>query len=130
MVKVLVGNMANHEPWWAEWWSAIAALFWCATTVYMGGLKVFPGFSPLLQVAPQWFWYMFGFAAPIGQIWALRSDRRNTRFWLCFAMAWWWSFVWFAVAANGIQVPSLIFYGVFALINLNSILRLRPKWTR
>lgn len=118
-------RMTDHEPWWAEWWSALAALVWCAATLLTGGMAHQPGFRWPLAVAPEWAWYASSVALPLGQLWALRRDEREARWWLCCFMAWWWSFIGLAVASTGIMVPSLGFYLVFAGINVNSVVRLR-----
>ncbi len=124
-MRVLFRRMVDHEPWWAEWWAAVAALAWCAAVVNMGGMGQYPGFAFPLQVAPEWVWYAVCVFVPLAQLWALRRDERRARFWACFLMAWWWTFVGLAVVTRGVAVPSLTFYLVFAGMNLNSVLRLR-----
>lgn len=128
MVRVLIRRMVDHEPWWAEWWSAVAAIGWCLFVLARtDGLASYEGFRMMLAVAPPWAWYASSLALPAGQLWALRRDGRRARWWLAFAMAWWWTFVGLGVAMHGIVVPSLWFYIVFAGMNLNSVYRLRPK---
>ena len=126
-MRVLIGRMAVHEPWWAEWWAAVAALVWCGAVTVMGGMRQYPGFAFPLEVAPEWVWYGVCVLVPMAQLWALREDERGVRFWACFFMSWWWSFVGLAVLSKGVAVPSLVFYLIFAGMNLNSVLRLRPK---
>lgn len=127
MPSLFFRRMADHEPWWAEWWAAMAALAWLIAVVAMGGMNQYTGFAWPLQVAPEWVWYAVCGAVPLIQFWALRQDERRARFWACFLMAWWWTFVGLAVAIGGIDVPSLILYPLCAGMNLNSVLRLRLK---
>ena len=126
-MRVLFRRMVDHEPWWAEWWAAVAALVWGLAVSVMGGMEQYSGFALPLQVAPAWFWNALCVFVPMIQLWALRKDDKEARFCACFLMAWWWTFVGLAVAADGILIPSLIFYPVFAGMNLNSVFRLRLK---
>lgn len=128
MPKILVYRMNHHEPWWVECFSALAALLWCFFILFFTpGMQAFQGLDLLLSLAPAWVWYTFGIVVPIGQLYALREENTRLRWWLCFVMTWWWSFVGIAVSVTGILVPSMVFYWIFAAMNANSLLRLPPK---
>ncbi len=127
MVKILIKEMSFHEPWWAECWSAIAAITWCITVISMGGMTEIAGFEMQLAIAPEWVWYILSFGAAIGHLYSLSRSKRILRYWLCFFMAWWWGFVGLAISFQGIVRPSIIFYIIFSAININSLLVLYPR---
>lgn len=127
-MKILLGRMAYREPWWSEWWSAFAAIAWCIfAAVFSSGLEKMQSFNLVTTVAPVWVWYTFCVVFPVGQIVALRKDQRMARLAFCAVMAWWWSFLSFAVAVGSPDAPGLVLYITFALVNLHSLYRLRSE---
>ena len=126
MGRMLLGRMSDHEPWWAEWWSAVAALGWVLTlSLFTPGMDSSPTFWLVADLAPPWFWYGFSGGLALGQMWALRTDHRKLRWWLALAMGWWWMFVGMAVAVAVPLAPSVALYAAMAFINHYSVLRLR-----
>ncbi len=124
MVRVLIKNMGRHEPWWAEFWSAIAAVVWCLYAMAFIGANDMPSFRAVSAVVPTGVWYVFSILVPFGQIYALRRDDRVVRLALCCLMAWWWGFLCLAIFMSEPASPGLPLYFTFGCVNLFSLWRL------
>lgn len=120
--------MTAHEPWWAEWWSAVAAVGWVVAAVSLTpGLDAMPAFAMAVSLAPAWFWYSFSLALAAGQVWALRHDRRVLRLLFAGLMGWWWTFVTLAIVQTVPPTPAIALYGTMAALNWHSVLRVRVR---
>lgn len=126
-MRVLLGEMSQREPWWAEFWAACAAVVWVTWAwLFTWGIIYVPSFRIVTDLVPEYVWYATGLAGGLAQIIALRHNYTKVRWWLCMFMAAWWGFLFLAVAqADTIPSPGLSLYLIFALINHYSIYRLR-----
>jgi len=118
--------MADHEPWWAEWWSAVIALAWCLyNATGVSGLEALAPYQAVTEIVPSGYVYLFASIVPVMQALALRLDRRPARLALCAIMAWWWGFITLAIIFLApVSTPAVPMYAGMACINLNSLWRL------
>ena len=121
------GVTPHHEPWWAEWWSAVAAVCWAAAGMTVtGGIYAVPAGQVMLGLAGEGVWYGSGVALGLTQAAALRHDLKHVRWWVAMVLGWWWIFLGLAtLLADDPPRAGVAFYFVFAAANLTSVLRLR-----
>lgn len=115
----------GHEPWWVEFWSALAALFW-AYVSQLSGEQVYyhPIFMELSIIASARFWQVCAVCLAILQISILVYNDYKLRWLMCFFAAWFWCFLSVAILKSEPHPPSLALYATFALINLFSMIKL------
>lgn len=115
----------SREPWWAEFWSAVASLFWVILSMYNEGAtdKYYLYFQLSLLVNPQ-FWEFTGLLIGLFQMAALLLSSKKLRWAAAFLASWWWIFLSVSLFVNFATAPSLALYAVFACINLFSMIRL------
>lgn len=120
-IKTILGR----EPWWAEFWSAIASILWVALSMHNEGStdQYYLYFQLNLLVNPL-FWETTGLLIGVFQMLALLLSSKKLRWGAAFFASWWWVFLSVSLFVNFSTAPSLALYAVFACINLFSMIRL------
>ncbi len=129
-MKVVIARMKDHEPWWAEFWSAVGAIAWCVASIgFSPGLERMPAFAFAVAMVPPWSVYVFGLLVPAAQLWAVRADQRHARVVLCAVMSWWWAMLFLGLAIWTDFTPGMVLYAVMSLANAVSVAVLHlPKF--
>ena len=123
--------VVNKEPWWAEFWSASAAISWALISVSnYGDVTLRAVFSGLGELANPHFWEAAGIVLGGAQIWALFNGDKWARWTVAFLMSWWWSLLTIVIVIADIAAPSWGLYACFAGINLVSMMRVPVRRRR
>lgn len=127
VLRRLWGRSPHQEPWWAEWWAALAAVGWGALALAVSpDLGAVPSFRIVLGIADERFWWASGVALGLAQVFALRHGMARARWWLALVMGWWWMVLTLAVVLGDRPLrPGVALYAAMAAINHYSVLRLR-----
>lgn len=114
-----------HEPWWVEFWSALAALAWAYISL-LSGDKVYLHaiFSELSIVAQPRFWQNCAIIIGFIQITVLIHNDYRFRWCVCFFASWFWAFLTIALIQSDPHPPSLALYASYSCINLTSMFKL------
>ena len=127
-MRILIGRMLDHEPWWAEFWSAVGAIAWCLTALaFSPGLHNMPTFAFAVTVLPEWMLYLFGLVTPSAQLWAVRRDHRAARLALAAVMCWWWAVMFLGLTIWSQFTPGMVLYAVPMCSNMVSVAKLRLR---
>lgn len=115
----------KREPWWAEFWSALACLSWGAYSMYLPTrMEMRYQLDVLTQLASGTFWEVTAMCLGTTQFIALIWNERLVRWAVALVASWWWSMHFVAFLAVDPQARTVVFFVIFALLNLLSVARL------
>ncbi len=119
----------GREPWWAEFWSSMAAIGW-ALTAYNASdvVNERAAFIQLAHLAPPIFWEISGVFLGSLQFFALVFANLQGRACAAFMCAGWWAVITLSIILNDPRAPSVALYIVFAAINLFSMVKLGRRY--
>lgn len=119
-----------HEPWMAEFWSALVATSWALLTYYTpGDMTRWQTMRVLLELAPEEFWTTAPIILGTLQMAALMIDWRPGRWLATVLMAWFWSVVALGVWHGVPWAPTVVFVAGWGGVNAFSVLRLLHRDT-
>lgn len=119
----------GREPWWAEFWSSMAAIGWALVAFSADDIvKERAAFIQLSILASPTFWEMSGVTLGCLQLFALLFANPYGRAFSAFMCAWWWTFITMSIIMNDPRAPSMALYIVFAAINLFSMVKLGRRY--
>jgi len=125
-VRWALGHNAPQEPWWAEFWSAMATFLWAVWgLINEPPLWSVPAFEMMTLVANSWLWFAIALGLSLWQFLALRHFWMTGRRVACFFLSWLWGSVSLSTMMADFSRPGLAFYIVLMMINLYSVMRLR-----
>lgn len=124
-VKDKIKLVFGHEPWWVEFWSGIAALFW-AYVSYLSGDDVYyhTVFLELSILADATFWQILAVLVGLSQLIILIYNNYAARFVACFFASWFWAILTLAIAQSEPNPPGFALYASYMCINLVSMIKL------
>jgi hypothetical protein len=126
--KHQVITILTREPWWAEFWSALAAIGWALVAFSANDvLNERAAFIQLAYMASPIFWEMSGFALGTIQLFALIFANAYGRVCASFFCTWWWTFITLSILLHDPRAPSIALYIVFAAINVFSMLKISAR---
>ncbi len=115
----------QREPWWAEFWAALAAVLWGGYSIYVpSAMEDRPQLGTLTQIASGHVWEISAVILGVSQIIALVWNERLVRWGIAIVACWWWSMHFYALLASDAHARAVVFYLVFAMLNLLSVFRL------
>ena len=129
-MPTVMKRLLHREPWWAEFWAALAAISWAVWSragSYGLSMDDRPVWSQATRLMGEEAWQLMAFSLGTMQMAMVLTDRRPGRrafacigvfFWSCLT-----GFLWQVDRA----APSLALYVVMFGINGYSLLRLRDE---
>ena len=120
-----VATTFRREPWWAEFWSAMTAVWWSALSfASMDPLRGWPSMRVLSELGGDRFWHLVGVGLGGAQMVFLLCDHRWLRWVAAVALCYFWGVLTLGVWAATPWAPSTAIYAGWCGINVFSILRL------
>ncbi len=117
--------MFKREPWWAEFWSAITAVFWAALSyASFHSLHDAPSMQVLEEIGNDQIWHLVGLVLGVSQMIFLVCDQRWMRWAAAVALCWFWGVLTLGVWTALPWAPAAAVYAGWCGINVFSILRL------
>jgi len=119
----------SREPWFAELWSAFAAIGWSIwSSVSQSDLIHRPAFRLLGEIAPSEFWELSGAMLGMLQFCCLVASDRAARWIAAFLVSAWWSFLALAFLQSDAGAPNVWLFICYSAANLYSLVKLvRPQ---
>lgn len=126
---VNIKTVFDREPWWAEFWSAIACIGWSVISISSNqSLSDRPALAILSMIAVPKFWEITGFFIGFFQFSALITGCHFGRRSAAFVAGWWWFFLTLSITLLDPAAPSIALYAVFGAINIFSMLKLAGRY--
>lgn len=127
--KDRIYTVFSHEPWWVEFWSAIAAILWSYISILSGDKIYYHSiFIELSVLADAKFWQISAIILGICQISSLIYNEYKLRWLICLFAAWFWTLLTLAVNQSEPHPPGLALYATFSCINLVSMIKLARSY--
>ncbi len=121
--------MFSREPWWAEFWSAIACVGWSTISISSyQSLSDRPALAVLSMIASPKVWEVGGLFIGFFQFSALMTGCTFGRGTASFVAGWWWFFLTLAITMQDSSAPSIALYAVFGGINIFSMLKMAGRY--
>lgn len=115
----------RREPWWAELWSAAAAILWAIWVLFAGSdLTHGDAYRVILGFADEAVWIASGMMLGLLHIVTVLTDLRPVRRLACGLAAWWWSVLLLSMFLMVPRAPGLALFAIMVAINMVSMVRL------
>lgn len=125
-IKAELSVMFGREPWWAELWSATAAILWAVVSIFShADAQDSVMLGQLESVSSLHFWEITGLIVGFFQLFSLLYGGLRWRWAAAFMASWWWVFLTITIyLASYMILPTIALYFVYACINLFSMVKL------
>lgn len=129
-MPTVMKRLLHREPWWAEFWAAMAAASWAIWSragTYGWSMDERPAWAQATRLMGEEWWQLIAFILGAIQLGVVLTDQRQGRRLLACAGVFFWSCLTGFLWQVDRSAPSLALYVVMFGINGYSLLRLRDE---